>query len=123
LAKKQLIQKVDHFIEEIVKLKNLNHSDTKFKDFSIRVQKFLEELAMMEISSEFIHFKRIDFFHTVMRSEFDPPGLSTEDISQFRKGLEDLELLLMRAKDDISKYNGNGRSSYSKNLGFKPKGK
>jgi hypothetical protein len=121
VTKKQLIEKEDNFIKEIDKLKNLNHRHPKFKDFSIRIQKFLEELAMMEISSEFIQFKRISFFHPVIRTRLSPPGPSPEDISQYKKGLEDLEMLLIRVKDDISKYNGNGGSSYSKNLGFKPR--
>lgn len=75
---------------------------------------------MMEMSRELIHFKRVDFFHPVMRSQIYPSGPSAQDISQYKKGLGGLELLLIRVKDDIINYNSNGRS-YSNNLGFKTK--
>lgn len=120
LTKKELIKKTDNFIQEIDQLKNLNHKDSRFKDYRIRVQKFLEDLAMVEISRELVHYNGINFFHMVMRSQFDPPGPSPKDIAQFKRGLNDLELLLTRVKDDISNFNSNGKG-YSNNLGFKPK--
>jgi hypothetical protein len=120
MTKKELIEKISNFIQEIDKLKDLSHQDPIFKDYRIRVQKFLEELAIMEISRELIHYKSINFFHAVMRSVFSPPGPSPEDISQYKKGLNDLGLLLIRVKDDVVNFNSNSRS-YSNNLGFKPK--
>lgn len=120
MTKKELVEKASNFIQEIKSLKDLNHQDPIFKDYRIRIQKFLEDLAIMEISRELIHYKSIDFFHVVMRSVFSPPGPSSEDISHYKKGLNDLELLLIRVKDDIVNFSNHSKS-YSNNLGFKPK--
>lgn len=108
-------KQVQDFIDEIETIRELNHRDTKFEDFKLRVEKFLEEMAIQKISLELRNFKRITFFRPRMRTKSVP--LSVNDLEVYKRGLKRLELLLHRVINDIDDFSKNGED-YQSRIGF-----
>lgn len=111
------IKSIKELLDEIDILVNLNSNDTKFKDFKIKVEKILKELARNRISDEYFDFKKKVFSETRFRTVREPFP-TAKDLQAYKKGLEETKYLLSRVLNDDLKNLKKG-SNYSEKIGFK----
>ncbi|MBL7060741.1 MAG: hypothetical protein ISS13_02770 [Actinobacteria bacterium] len=116
MKKDEYKKKAEDFIEEIETIRELNHKDARFEDFELRVEKYLEEMAIQGISQELRNFKMITFFRPIIHSKYLTSS-SANDLETYKKSLDRLELLLKRVIDDINICNDN-EQDYSDRIGF-----